>query len=354
VALERLEIRRLRCVTAADLALDQRRNLIDGANGAGKTSILEAAHVLGRGHSFRVRDNRRLIQRGEAGFLVRGAFVAGQRPARIGVEYRQGTLSVHIDGQAHRRASELAAALPIEVIDPAAHSLIDGSPGERRRFLDWGLFHVEHGYMTHWQAYRRVLLQRNQALRNAVSDAELDVWDEAFVSAAGRLDTIRARFVEAWSEETAAIGARLLGAEPGIVYRPGHAQEKTLVQALEEGRARERAREMTLVGPHRSDLVIDFGGGRAREVASRGQQKLLAAALILGRLAHRVGRGGAPGLLLVDDPAAELDSHSLQRLVQELVALPAQMLVTSIDAVAMSELQPARMFHVEQGVIESS
>ena len=91
----------------------------------------------------------------------------------------------------------------------------------------------------------------------------------------------------------------------------------------------------------------------AREVASRGQQKLLAATLILGRLADRIERGGRPGWLLVDDPVAELDSGSLERLIGELSRLPVQMLVTAIDPEAIRGLAPGRTFHVEQGVIES-
>jgi len=99
-------------------------------------------------------------------------------------------------------------------------------------------------------------------------------------------------------------------------------------------------------------VVVEFGGGRAREVASRGQQKLLVAALILGRVADRIARGGAGGLLLVDDPVAELDGRSLGALTHELTNIPVQMLVTAIGSDAMSALCPGRMFHVEQGVIE--
>jgi DNA replication and repair protein RecF len=351
VAVRRLEISRVRCIRDARLDLDEHRNLIVGANGAGKTSILEAAHVLGRGHSFRVRDNRRLIQRGERGFLVRCEFSSGQRPARIGVEYSQGSLNVRIDGRSGRRASELAAALPVEVIDPASHRLVEGGPAERRRFLDFGLFHVEHGYMSAWQAYRRVLVQRNEALRRDVGDAELDVWDQAFVESARTLETIRSRFVATWSQSVAAVAERLLGGGLSVEYRGSAVGEAGLAQLLRDARTRDRERGLTMVGPHRNDLVVEFRGVRAREMASRGQQKLLVAALILGRILDRLGRGGVGGLLLVDDPVAELDDRSLGALVQELADLPVQMLVTSIRPEAMQGLRPGGTFHVEQGVI---
>jgi DNA replication and repair protein RecF len=353
MAVTRLDIENVRCIAAARLDLSPDKNLIFGANGAGKTSALEAAYVLGRGHSFRVRDNRRLVRDGTDGFIVRcerGGVRMGQR---LGVGYQRGTLEVHIDGRRGRRASELAEVLPVEVIDPASHRLIDGGPAERRRFIDWALFHVEHGYIGLWREFRRVLIQRNEALRRGVSEAELSAWDEALVAAAGRLDAVRAAFVERWSALGMEIGKRLLDAEVSLEYRGGVGRYATLDAALKAARQQERDRGMTLHGPHRSDLAVRFDGGSARELASRGQQKLLAATLVLARLADRLVQGGNPGLLLVDDPVAELDEAALRRLIAELDALPVQMILTSIRREALATLLDAQMFHVEQGVIEA-
>jgi DNA replication and repair protein RecF len=352
MAVARLEIADLRCIEQGALELDRQRNLITGANGAGKTSILEAAYVLGRGHSFRVRDNRRLIRHGQKGFLVRGEFAPGGANGYVGVAYSRGRLDVRIDGEAGRRASQLAECLPVEVIDASAHRLIDGGPGERRRFMDWALFHVEQDYMARWRDFRRVLVQRNQGLRNGIGDAELDIWDRAFVKAAVQLDAARTAWVERWGRQASAIAQRLLGSDLVLSYRSGAGEAESLVRVLGTGRAKERERGLTLAGPHRSDLSIRFGDGPARETASRGQQKLLAAALILGRLTDRLEHGNAGGLLLVDDPVAELDANALGRLIAELETLPVQMLVTAIERKSMQPLAAQRTFHVEQGVIE--
>ena len=230
----RLEIENLRCIASARLDLNPDRNLIFGANGAGKTSVLEAAYVLGRGHSFRVRDNRRLVREGTAGFVVRGECAGGGSGQRLGVAYERGSLDVRIDGQRGSRATELARSLPVEVIDPASHRLIDGGPGERRRFMDWALFHVEHGYVSLWREFRRILVQRNEALRRAVSEPELCVWDEALIRAAAGLDTIRTGFVDRWSAQVAEIGGRLLGAEVTLAYRSGTGRHATLAEALRD------------------------------------------------------------------------------------------------------------------------
>jgi DNA replication and repair protein RecF len=353
MAVTRLEIENLRCIKAACLDLSPDRNLIFGANGAGKTSVLEAAFVLGRGHSFRVRDNRRLVRDGEAGFIVRCQREGEGAGRRLGVAYERGTLDVRLDGQRGTRATQLAQALPVEVIDPSSHRIIDGGPGERRRFMDWGLFHVEQGYMPRWRDFRRVLVQRNEALRRDVSEAELMAWDEAFIAAAADLDAIRGAFVERWGETVSAIGERLLGAAVALEYRDGSGRHRNLEAALGAGRAQERARGLTLNGPHRSDLIVRYGGGAARELASRGQQKLLAATFVLARLVDRIERHGNGGLLLVDDPVAELDDSALQRLIAELVRIPVQMIVTSIRAESMQALEAGRTFHVEHGVIQA-
>lgn len=351
MAVARLEIGNLRCIERALLDLDARRNLIIGANGAGKTTILEAAYVLGRGHSFRVRDNRRLIRHGARGFLVRGEFGGDAPVRRVGVEYQRGTLDVRIDGAPGRRATQLAECLPVEVIDAGAHRLIDGAPGERRRFVDWALFHVEPGYVALWRDFRRVLVQRNEGLRNGVSDAEMDIWDDAFTEVAARLDQVRGAFVARWGHAAQAIGRRLLDRDLAIEYRSGTREGVSLSEALRDGRARERERGLTLSGPQRSEVAIRFGGGVAREVASRGQQKLIAATLIIARLEDRIAEGGHAGMLLVDDPIAELDPGALQRLSEVLKALSVQTLLTAIDAAQIRRLFPGRLFHVEQGVI---
>ncbi|MGD2166530.1 MAG: DNA replication and repair protein RecF, partial [Gammaproteobacteria bacterium] len=265
--MRRLEIENVRCIESGRLELNPLRNVVFGANGAGKTSILEAAHVLGRGHSFRVRDNRRLVREGSEGFVVRCERSVAGPGQRLGVSYQHGSLDVRIDGKRGCRATELAHSLPVEVIDPASHRLIDGSPGERRRFLDWALFHVEHGYVGLWREFRRVLVQRNEALRRAVSEHELNVWDDALTAAASRLEAVRATFFERWSQRVAEIGERLLAVPVRLEYRSGIGRHGSLAQALQAGRERERERGLTLCGPHRSDIVVRFRGGAARELA---------------------------------------------------------------------------------------
>ena len=166
--LSRVRITTLRCLREVGASTwIPRRNYVFGPNGAGKTSLLEGVFVLGRGRSFRTRQMRRLVQHGSEGFAVFGEVVAEGATRRLGVAYRAGRLEKKIDGQPASGMAQLAELLPVHAIDPSMHALVEGGPSERRRFLDWGVFHVEPDYLEAWKRYRRVLSQRNAVLKRA-------------------------------------------------------------------------------------------------------------------------------------------------------------------------------------------
>ena len=163
--LSRVRITTLRCLREVELELDPSRNYIFGPNGAGKTSLREGLFVLGRGRSFRTRQMRRLVRHGADGFAVFGVADVDGAERRLGVAYRAGRLEKKIDGQPAVGMAQLDALLPVHAIDPSTHAIVEGGPSERRRFLDWGVFHVEPTYLDAWKGYRRVLSQRNAALK---------------------------------------------------------------------------------------------------------------------------------------------------------------------------------------------
>jgi DNA replication and repair protein RecF len=354
MSLSSLRIAHLRCIEAAGLELNPQRNFVFGPNGAGKTSLLEAVHVLGHGRSFRIRQNARLIQHGQTGFQVGGRLeVEGAGERRIAVKFDRTGLEAAIDGMQGRRTSELAALLPVYVLDPGMHSLIGEGPSQRRRFLDWGVFHVEPGYLSAWRDYRRVLGQRNAALKAGMRGESFEAWNVQIVAAAARVDAARERHLRRWCPEATAMARRLAGLEVAIEFDPGGYRDRPFAAALAESAPRDRELGVTHVGPHRADLRLRVAGGSVRDAASRGQQKLIAAALILAQVAMHIALKPGSGILLVDDPAAELDSSALARLVRELEGLDAQMLVTGISPAVLEPLGEASVFHVEQGVIEA-
>jgi DNA replication and repair protein RecF len=354
VALSRVRIESLRCVERAELWLHRERSYIFGPNGAGKTSLLEGMFVLGRGRSFRTRQTRRLVRHGARGFSVYGE-VGGPEGGdqRLGVAFEGGHLEKRLDGKDPGGMAALAAALPVHAIDPGSHGLVEGGPSERRRFIDWGVFHVEHAYLAEWKTYRRLLSQRNAALKAHAGLEEVRTWTAALLEAGVAVDGRRQAYVTRLAEAAERLGRRLLDRPLELEYRPGWSEGQSLEAALAGTEARDRAAGLTDVGPHRADLVVRLDDRRVQDEASRGQQKLAAAALVLAQveveLADRPGRG----LLLVDDPAAELDERAVARLMAALRELRVQLVLTGLTTAQLAPDPGFPVFHVERGEVRA-
>ncbi len=354
MSLRRLEIRDFRCIASADLEWDGRCNLISGANASGKTSLLEAVFFLGRGRSFRTSRNETLIRRGTSGLQLSGRLEAahgGLRP--VGVRYGRDSFEARVGGQRVSSLAELATVLPVQAIDPEVHRLVEDGPQERRRYLDWGVFHVEPSFVDGWRRYQRALKQRNAALRAAAPEPVVRAWDPELLEAGRTLAASRRRYFESLRTSVGAMGERLLGAPVELSLSDGWAAGADLADALDHAWPRDRERASTQAGPHRADLAIRVGGELARHRVSRGQQKLTAAAMLLGQLRCDAELGSRTAALLVDDPAAELDEANLERLIAVLVELPGQLFVTALDPSnqAFTCLPDPRRFHVEHGKI---
>jgi DNA replication and repair protein RecF len=350
VPLGRVRITALRCIAEAELELDARRNYVFGPNGAGKTSLLEAMFVLGRGRSFRTRQIRRLVQRGQEGFAVFGTVGAEGRTRRLGVSYAGGHLEKRLDGEVASGMSELAAVLPIHAIDPSMHGLVEGGPTERRRYLDWGVFHVEHGYLDLWKNYRRALSQRNAALKQG---GDIRPWTLALVDAARAVEASRQRYADLLVPEVGRFGEVLLERPVSLEYRRGWGAELDLAEALMRSEPRDRLTGSTEVGPHRAELLLRLDDRRVQDEASRGQQKLVAAALVLAQVAVEGAIRPGRSVLVVDDPAAELDAWSLQRLLGALGRLDAQLVLTGLTPEHLPPEAGAPVFHVEHGGVRA-
>ncbi len=340
-----------RCLAGAELEADPHYNLIYGANASGKTSVLEAIGYLGRGKSFRGAGINELIRHGEREFVLFGAVEGGGRSVRVGVRNSSEGLEVRVDGESGGGAAALASALPLQIIDPDVHNLVAGAPEERRRYLDWIAFHVEHGYLESWRRFRRALRQRNAALKSGASAATIRGWNTGFCELAAAVDAGRRLALDVAREGIEEAGLDLLQTPIGVDYRPGWNPERSLAEAIEAGLERDMQLGSSQTGPHRADLRLIYDERQARRLVSRGQQKLLACALVLAATETAQAALEKPLLLLMDDPAAELDADALARLMRRVAALGCQVIATSLEPETAIFTDSAAMFHVEHGVL---
>jgi DNA replication and repair protein RecF len=340
-----LVVEDLRCLQRAELPL-LRHNVIYGSNGSGKTSLLEAIFLLGRGRSFRTRNSERLVRHGQAQLTVFGR-IDGTLPRTLGLQVNRGAGTLaRVNGTNVRSLTELSQAFPVQVIDPGVHKLVEEGAHRRRRWLDWAVFHVEPAFAEVWVAYGRAIKQRNAALRTQLSQA--GAWDPEVARLGEIIAECRRRTLERLRPSWQELIASLVGMEIEVQYSRGWSQDSTLAEALIASRARDQARAMTHSGPHRGDILLRVQGKPAREVLSRGQQKLLAVALNLApvRLLRELG---VPPTLLLDDPAAELDGSRLETFIAEISRLQCQLVLTSLHPRLEIFGRPDRVFHVEQG-----
>jgi len=347
MSLAELRVENLRCIESAVLQFSPELNLIAGENGAGKTSILEAIFLLGRGRSFRTRSTERLIRYHQPKLTVFG-YTDDLPPKRAGVEVgTDGGTRARIDGANAMSLLELSGVLPVQAIDPEVHKLVDQGPERRRRWLDWLVFHVEPTFGLHWARYNRALKQRNAALR--IGDREVSAWDGELVQNGVAITEARQRTLERLIPCLGQTFERFGGLDVTVGFTTGWLAGTSFEEALRTHAERDRLRGTTTAGPHRADVTLRRNHRIARETLSRGQQKLTAVAMIVSQLRLLQDEQKLRAVLLLDDPAAELDAKNLQRLFDELAALRCQMIATSLTQETALFQAPKATFHVEQG-----
>ncbi|HUN27638.1 MAG TPA: DNA replication/repair protein RecF [Steroidobacteraceae bacterium] len=347
MSLALLRVENVRCLTHVELELSRERNLIYGPNGSGKTSLLEAIFLLGRGRSFRTRNTDRLIRIGQTQLTVFGRVESGL-DTTIGIQATRGAPTVaRIAGAPVGSLTELSEAFPVQVIDPGLHRLVEDSAQRRRRWLDWAVFHVEPGFGNVWADYSRALRQRNAALRTRPPEAT--AWDRELARLGEQLTAARMRTLERLRPYWTGASHALISDAVELGYTRGWPAEQSLLESLESSLARDQLRGVTHFGAHRADVQLRLRGRPARDVASRGQQKLIAAAMILAQVEMVQEVLPTPATLLLDDPAAELDRARLAAFIECVIALRCQLVVTGLTPDASAFGRAERLFHVEQG-----
>lgn len=354
--LTRLELRNLRNLRDVALQPGPGLNLLVGANGAGKTSVLEGLHLMAYGRSFRGRVRDGLVRTGADALEVfaewRATDASGTEGLRkAGLRHTGASWEARLDGEKVGHLGELCAAFMVVAFEPGSHALVSGGGEPRRRFVDWGLFHVEQDFLPVWRRYSRGLKQRNALLKAGAAPAQLVAWDLELGAAGEELTRRRVFYLERLQERLAVVAADLA---PGLgrmtlEFDPGWRRNSlSLSDALAVAQDRDRALGHTTVGPHRADWRLQLASKPDRETLSRGQAKLAALACLFAQAKDcALERGGWP-VVALDDLASELDAEHRQRVLSVLQATPAQVFITGVELASLP-VAKSIVFHVEHG-----
>lgn len=317
-----------------------RYNLVIGANGSGKTSLLEAIFLLANGKSFREHRPKNYISHGMDQCTVFATLDDGDSVA-ISKDSEK-TIALRHNSQPLPNQTALAKKLPTLVLDPVATGLLDEGSELRRGLLDWLCFYSDARFYGQWQSYKTVLKQRNKALKglqknpSALNRQAIKAWDYALSEHAHQLDQIRQNAFNDWQEQIKQTVALLLPKQAddlSISYHAGFDSRRALGDILAQRLSGDIQLGYTSTGAHRADIHVLISHEQkakpASQILSRGEKKLLIIALKLAQLSL-VCQYHKP-IVLLDDIGAELDIKAQERLLSLLAKLPCQLVITSLD-----------------------
>lgn len=355
--LSQLSITHFRNFTEIALQPADKINLLLGENGSGKTSLLEAIHLLGLGRSFRTRALKNTVQ-----FDAKHCRVFAKiKQTPVGFEYNLNSgITIRLNNAPLKKLSELAAHLPMQFIPANCHAFFESGPKFRRKLIDWGLFHVEHDFLYHWQSYKKSLLQRNASLKQHKKPAEIQLWDESLVKHGEKISAMRLNYLQrikpAFDRYFEKLCPSLGDAKFAMCYQSGWLKDQSFTEVLKQTLERDQSLGYTRSGVHAADWSLRINGSDPAELLSRGQQKLFFIAVSLAQIEILYEHHQSESLLLIDDISSELDAQHQSLLLNLIATLPVQSYITSTQIQLQNFLPPAsqhKVFHVEHGLIKS-
>ena len=357
-----LRLKDFRLFDEAELRLGPGMNLLLGDNGGGKTSVLEAVHLLSRGRSFRGGAREALIRQGERELQVFTELETASGSKRLGLARSAAGLSARLNERALDPLSDLFQHCKAVCFEPGSHVLIAGGSEPRRELIDWGVFHVEPDFLANWRRYQRALRQRNHLLKAQGGDSALSAFEWEMASSGLILARHRENYLAGLLKEIPLVAGELMRefGPPTLRWQNGWPTSEALdvegvAASLASQREADRQRGHTRFGPHRADWSLGFEAIGQREHFSRGQQKLAALLMVLSQAQMHARIEGEWPILLLDDLGSELDRGHCSALLDWVQGSGAQSLLsaTRVDTLALSPSHQAQLFHVEQGQVRS-
>jgi len=350
MVIQKLEVRRFRNLSHVMIDPHSKLNIIYGGNGSGKTSLLEAIYYLSRGRSFRTFKLNHIIQDQQPSFSI----MTDVSCLPMMVERRvNGSYRLQIGGNQVSSIADLTKMLPIQLINVDTYSLIQGSPRFRRQYIDWGVFHLEHSFFSIWKDMKRILKQRNLAIKQHDRIFEVTLWDKIFIDTAMAISRLRYHYINQlksflsfFFEKISHFGSFFLD------YYHGWPKKENLISVFKSSLTHDLNCGYTRYGPHRADLLMTVDKIAIKDRLSRGQQKLFIYAMLFAQGNLFFSQKEKSCIYLIDDLSVELDQKKESLLFLFLKKLNAQVFMTTTSKKSLTFLMnhyPTKMFHMEQG-----
>ena len=347
-------IHQFRNINSADLSFNPKINLITGANGSGKTSLLEAICFLGLGRSFRTHLTSRVVNHDFKEFTLYGEINQQQLNIPIGLQKsKKGDSLLKINGSICKKLANLTQYLPLQLITPESYTLLTGSPKNRRAFLDWGVFYHDPLFYHNWARIKRLLKQRNAALKQCSTYNELQVWDNELCLLSDEISAQRQSYFNLLIpliEKTLADFLPDFKVTSQLFYG-WDKNNKTLKNYLIDNFDRDKQLGYTTAGPQKADVRFKIKELPVSDVLSRGQLKLFVYALRLAQGLFLNAVNHKQCIFLIDDFSSELDQNKQQILAKYILNSEAQLFITVIEKNSVETLFATErtVFHVEHG-----
>ncbi len=359
MSLEHLTIKNFRNIDELSFSPVDGVNIIYGPNGSGKTSLLEAIYYLSHGKSFRTNKYKSVIKSQQQAFFVHGKKLENNLVLPVGISKNlSGETSLKIQGKNSKRISELAQLIPVQVITPESYDLFFGGPKERRKFLDLGLFHVEHDFFYLWQSFNKLLKQRNALLKQKPTNYhdQIRYWDKEFVKLAVAINKLRLSYIDRFKRHFFDKMCKELTILKNldITFNTGWKSEQALSDVLVNNFERDIKLGYTSQGPHKADFNFKIEGSAVENYFSRGQLKLLLYALKVTQNSLIELETNKQSILLIDDLPSELGADTKEMVGNLLAQCNSQIFISAIESDSISAVvEPMKrkleMFHVKHG-----
>lgn len=356
MSLSKLVIHQFRNIHHASLTFNRNINIIVGPNGSGKTSVLEAIYFLGLGRSFRSHLTSRIVQHEHKEFTLFSEITQHDYITPIGLQKsKNGDTILKINGAPSKKLANLTQYLPLQLITPESSTLLSGSPKNRRAFLDWGVFYHDPLFYHNWARIKRLLKQRNAALKQCKTYNELQVWDNELCMLSDKISVQRSAYFD---QLLVLIKSTLKDFLPDFeitcqFFCGWDRKNKSLADYLRDNFLRDSQIGYTTAGPQKADIRFKISGYPVADVLSRGQLKLFVYALQLAQGLFLNSIDKKQCIFLIDDFSSELDQNKQQILAKHIADSGAQLFITVIEPDNIDKLftQKNSVFHMKHGQI---